>query len=117
MAVTKDFLRQYFVASACALLLVIWGCSSYDNNFYKPLRGQSGKDVVWIATQDALVVKMLSAAQVTEQDLVYDLGAGDGIIPITAAKQFGARAIGIEYNEKLATLAQANEDHPRRYFC
>jgi hypothetical protein len=108
MAVTKDFLRQYFVASACALLLVIWGCSSYDNNFYKPLRGQSGKDVVWIATQDALVVKMLSAAQVTEQDLVYDLGAGDGIIPITAAKQFGARAIGIEYNEKLATLAQAN---------
>lgn len=108
MAVTKDFLRQYFVASACALLLVIWGCSSYDNNSYKPLRGQSGKDVVWIATQDALVVKMLSAAQVTEQDLVYDLGAGDGIIPITAAKQFGARAIGIEYNEKLATLAQAN---------
>lgn len=108
MAVTKDFLRQYFLASACALLLVICGCTSYGSNFYKPQRGQSGKDVVWIATQDALVVKMLSAAQVTEQDLVYDLGAGDGIIPITAAKQFGARAIGIEYNEKLATLAQAN---------
>lgn len=108
MAVTKDFLRQYFLASACALLLVICGCTSYGSNSYKPQRGQSGKDVVWIATQDALVVKMLSAAQVTEQDLVYDLGAGDGIIPITAAKQFGARAIGIEYNEKLATLAQAN---------
>jgi hypothetical protein len=108
MAMTKDFLRQYFVASACALLLVMCGCTSYGDNSYKPQRGQSGKDVVWIATQDALVVKMLSAAQVTEQDLVYDLGAGDGIIPITAAKQFGARAIGIEYNEKLATLAQAN---------
>jgi SAM-dependent methyltransferase len=51
---------------------------------------------------------MLSAAQVTSQDLVYDLGAGDGIITITAAKQFGARAVGVEYNEKLATLAQAN---------
>ena len=51
---------------------------------------------------------MLSAAQVTSQDLVYDLGAGDGIIPITAAKQFGAHAVGVEYNEKLATLAQAN---------
>ena len=104
----KSFLRSYFVASAFALLLVICGCTSYDSNSYAPRRGQSGKDVVWIATQDALVVKMLSAAKVTHQDLVYDLGAGDGIIPITAAKQFGARAIGIEYNEKLANLAQAN---------
>jgi len=108
MAVNKSFLRSYFVASAFALLLVICGCTSYDSNSYAPRRGQSGKDVVWIATQDALVVKMLSAAKVTHQDLVYDLGAGDGIIPITAAKQFGARAIGIEYNEKLANLAQAN---------
>ena len=108
MALNKSFLRPYFVASACALLLVICGCTSYGSNSYKPQRGQSGKDVVWIATQDALVVKMLSAAQVTSQDLVYDLGAGDGIIPITAAKQFGARAVGVEYNEKLATLAQAN---------
>jgi hypothetical protein len=108
MAVNKSFLRSYFVAGAFALLLVICGCTSYDSNSYAPRRGQSGKDVVWIATQDALVVKMLSAAKVTHQDLVYDLGAGDGIIPITAAKQFGARAIGIEYNEKLANLAQAN---------
>jgi len=108
MAVNKSFLRSYFVASAFALLLVICGCTSYDSNSYAPRRGQSGKDVVWIATQDALVVKMLSAAQVTSQDLVYDLGAGDGIIPITAAKKFGARAIGIEYNEKLVNLAQAN---------
>ena len=108
MAVNKSFLRSYFVASAFALLLVICGCTSYDSNSYAPRRGQSGKDVVWIATQDALVVKMLSAAKVTHKDLVYDLGAGDGIIPITAAKQFGARAIGIEYNEKLANLAQAN---------
>ena len=109
MTVTKGFLRQYFVAISCALLLIVnCGCTPYINNSYTPQRGQSGKDVVWIATQDALVVKMLSAAQVTEQDLVYDLGAGDGIIPITAAKQFGARAIGIEYNEKLVNLAEAN---------
>ena len=108
MALTYGFLREYFVASACALLVVICGCTSYVSNSYTPKRGQSGKDVVWIASQDALVVKMLSAAQVTSQDLVYDLGAGDGIIPITAAKQFGAHAVGVEYNEKLATLAQAN---------
>lgn len=108
MAVTIGFPRQYFVAGAFSLLLFICGCTSYASNSYTPQRGQSGKDVVWIATQDALVVKMLSAAKVTDQDLVYDLGAGDGIIPIIAAKQFGARAIGIEYNEKLATLAQTN---------
>ena len=79
MALTYGFLRQYFVAGACALMLVVCGCTSYVSNSYTPQRGQSGKDVVWIATQDVLVVKMLSAAQVNSQDLVYDLGAGDGI--------------------------------------
>jgi SAM-dependent methyltransferase len=37
--------------------------------------------------------------------LVYDLGAGDGKIAIAAAKEFGARAVGIEYNPKMVTLA------------
>ncbi|NCW01138.1 MAG: methyltransferase domain-containing protein [Betaproteobacteria bacterium] len=108
MAITNSFLKRYFVASACASFLVIGACTSFESNTYMPQRGQSGKDVVWIATQDALVVKMLNAARVTDKDLVYDLGAGDGIIPITASKQFGARAIGIEYNPRLVKLAQDN---------
>ena len=73
---------------------------------YKPQRGQMGKDVMWLPTSASLVKTMLSAAQVTADDLVVDLGAGDGIIPITAAQQFGARALGIEYNAKLAAYAQ-----------
>lgn len=68
--------------------------------------GQAGKDVIWIPTQDALVNAMLKAAKVTSKDLVMDLGSGDGKIPIAAAKQFGATAVGIEYNPQLVKLAQ-----------
>lgn len=71
-----------------------------------PVRGQSGKDVIWIPTPDQLVDKMLLAAKVTETDKVFDLGAGDGIIAITAARKFGAQSVGIEYNPKMADFAR-----------
>ena len=45
-------------------------------------------------------------AQVTKADLVYDLGAGDGKIAIAAAKEFGATAVGVEYDPDMAKLAQ-----------
>ena len=48
---------------------------------------------------------MLKIANTTSRDIVYDLGAGDGKIAIAAAKDFGARAVGIEYNEKMVQLA------------
>jgi hypothetical protein len=68
--------------------------------------GRAGKDVVWVPTPDAVVHAMLIMAKVTPQDLVVDLGAGDGRIAIAAAKApFGARSIGIEYDPELARLA------------
>jgi SAM-dependent methyltransferase len=68
--------------------------------------GRAGKDVVWVPTFDAVVLAMLSMAQVTPRDLVLDLGAGDGRIAIAAAKApFGARAKGIEYDPDLAKRA------------
>lgn len=73
---------------------------------YKPSTGQAGKDVVWVPTNDPLVTRMLDMADVSKNDLVYDLGAGDGKIAIAAAKQFGARAVGVEYNPDMAKLAQ-----------
>jgi predicted RNA methylase len=73
---------------------------------YKPVLGQMGKDVMWLPTPKELVDKMLDLAQVTANDLLFDLGAGDGVIAITAAQQRGARAVGIEYNPKLAAYAQ-----------
>ena len=82
----------------------------YGDEFYRPHFGQSGKNVVWIPTPDTLVVRMLQAAKTTDQDIVYDLGAGDGKIPIAAARDFKARAVGIEYNPDLAALATRNAE-------
>jgi len=76
---------------------------------FKPEVGQGGKDVVWVPTPQALVDRMLDMANVTAQDVVMDLGSGDGITVITAAKR-GARAIGIEYNPDMVELSKANAE-------
>ena len=73
---------------------------------FKPETFRPGKDVVWVPTNDALVERMLKMAQVTDADRVYDLGAGDGKIAIAAARDFGAQAVGVEYDPQLARLAQ-----------
>jgi SAM-dependent methyltransferase len=96
-----------FVAGACTTVLAQPN-PGYGDEVYQPSMGQSGKDVVWVPTPEALVIRMLTAAKVTKDDLVYDLGAGEGRIPIAAAKQFGARAVGIEYNADMADLARRN---------
>ena len=75
---------------------------------FQPQVGQAGKDVIWVPTPDEVVDRMLTMAQVTPQDFVMDLGAGDGKIAIAAAKKFGARAVGIEYNPDMAKHANAN---------
>jgi SAM-dependent methyltransferase len=73
---------------------------------YQPSTGQPGKDVVWVPTNDGLVLRMLDMAKVSSSDVVYDLGAGDGKIAIAAAKKFGAKSTGVEYNPDMAALAQ-----------
>ena len=72
---------------------------------FQPVPHQAGKDVIWLPTSKSLVDEMLKMAKVTSEDLVYDLGSGDGIIAITAGKNFGARAVGIEFNPKMAEFA------------
>jgi SAM-dependent methyltransferase len=67
-----------------------------------------GRDVRYEPTPMPVVRALLELAEVGPQDLVYDLGAGDGRIPITAAKEFGARGVGIEIDPDLVTLAQFN---------
>jgi len=71
---------------------------------YEPQVGQGGKDVVWVPTPQALVEKMLDMAQVTADDIVMDLGSGDGRNIIAAARR-GARAIGVEYNPDMVALS------------
>jgi SAM-dependent methyltransferase len=76
---------------------------------FVPEVGQSGKDVVWVPTPQALVDKMLDMANVTAKDYVIDLGSGDGRTVITAAKR-GATALGIEYNPDMVELSKRNAE-------
>src|SRR6266851_2248251 len=58
-------------------------------------------DVKFVATPQRVVEAMLELAHVDAADVVYDLGSGDGRIPITAAKKYGARGVGIEIDPRL----------------
>jgi protein-L-isoaspartate O-methyltransferase len=59
-------------------------------------------------TPEDVVDRMLTLAKVTATDVVYDLGSGDGRIPIAAAQKYGARGVGIEIDAKLVAEARAN---------
>jgi hypothetical protein len=76
---------------------------------YEPRRGQAGKDVVWVPTEQALVDKMLDMAKAVPGDYVIDLGSGDGRTVITAARR-GIKAHGIEYNPDMAALSKRNAE-------
>ena len=52
-------------------------------------------DVIYVPTPQNVVDAMLKMANVTAKDVVYDLGSGDGRIPITAAEKYGARGVGM----------------------
>ncbi|MDQ3473758.1 MAG: methyltransferase domain-containing protein [Acidobacteriota bacterium] len=65
-------------------------------------------DVIYYPTPPETVVAMLRLATIKKGDLLYDLGSGDGRIPIAAAKQFGIRAVGIEIDPKLIIEAESN---------
>jgi tRNA G37 N-methylase Trm5 len=94
---------------AALLVLVAWAAPAAAQ--------QAGKlrdpDVIYVPTPQEVVDAMLQMANVTAKDVVYDLGSGDGRIPITAAEKYGATAVGIDINpdrikEANANLAKAN---------
>ena len=65
-------------------------------------------DVIFVATDLEIVNAMLTLANVTRDDIVYDLGCGDGRIVIAAAKEFGARGVGVDLDPRRIREAQAN---------
>jgi len=65
-------------------------------------------DVIYVPTPQNVVEAMLKMANVTSSDVVYDLGSGDGRIPITAAEKYGARGVGIDINPERIAEANAN---------
>jgi len=69
---------------------------------------QRAPDVVYVPTPPEVVAAMLKLANVIKDDVVYDLGSGDGRIVITAAKEYGARGVGIDINPVRIKEAQEN---------
>lgn len=65
------------------------------------------RDAPFVATERRVARRMLEVAGVTSEDIVYDLGSGDGRIPIIAAKTYGARGVGIEIDPEL--VAESRE--------
>lgn len=64
-----------------------------------------GADVPYVQTPNEVVSEMLRLARVGRNDVVYDLGSGDGRLVIAAARDFGARGVGIEIDPKLVALS------------
>jgi SAM-dependent methyltransferase len=61
----------------------------------------ANEEIPFIPTPIEVVDRMLELAEVTQADMIYDLGSGDGRIVIQAAKRFGARGVGIEMDSEL----------------
>src|SRR5262249_55512905 len=90
----------------CLVVLVVglslWAACTQPLSSATPSSGsrdhtrQRDPDVPYVATPPAVVAKMLELARVTKDDVVYDLGSGDGRIVIMAAQRFGARGVGVE---------------------
>jgi tRNA G37 N-methylase Trm5 len=65
-------------------------------------------DVIYVPTPQVVVESMLQVANVTKNDIVYDLGCGDGRIPVTAARKYGAHAVCIDIDPQ--RIKEANEN-------
>jgi len=107
-------MRKHSSFQIIVFLALLWLCTFQTSGQnkgkgnelnYQPVVGQSGKDVVWVPTPDILVDKMLDMAKITPDDLLYDLGSGDGRTVITAARR-GTKSIGLEYNPDLVELSK-----------
>ena len=68
----------------------------------------ASEDVPFVTTPDNVTLTMLRIARVNAQDFVIDLGSGDGRIVITAAKEFGARGLGVEIVPDLVKKSREN---------
>src|SRR5262245_61745442 len=102
-----SFVARFAAPVALLLACTLPAAAQQKDKEYEPQVGQAGKDVIWVPTPDEVVQRMLRMAQVTPNDYVVDLGAGDGKIAIAAGKM-GARSLGIEYNPDMAKHAQRN---------
>ena len=90
------------VAASLGITLVFAACATSQ------IEGPRPTLAPFVPTPQDVVDRMLTVAEVTSTDVVYDLGSGDGRIVITAAKSYGARGIGIDIDPERISEARAN---------
>ncbi len=104
----------FVLAFASSLPSVSWAAprGGPDPRFTSQVAGQQAParkpDIFYVPTPQEVVDVMLKTAKVTKDDVVYDLGCGDGRIVITAAKEYGARGVGIDIDPERVKEARAN---------
>jgi SAM-dependent methyltransferase len=76
--------------------------------YAQPVTAPPRLDVPYVPTPQEVVDRMLALARVGKNDVVYDLGCGDGRIVVTAARQYGAHGVGIDINPERIAEARAN---------
>lgn len=100
----KNILRGFGGLAGWAILLGV----SAQAWWIQPPRsaGEPRKLAPYVVSPISVVDKMLAAASLRRGEVLYDLGCGDGRIVVAAAKNFGARAVGVEISESLAKRAR-----------
>ena len=84
------------------LLFISWSSTSVAQEIEEHL------DVPYVSTKPEVVDAMLKIAKVNKDDLIYDLGCGDGRIIIMAAKEYGAKGVGVDIDP--LRIKEANEN-------
>ena len=75
-------------------------------------------DVIYVPTPQPVVEAMLQVANVGKNDVVYDLGCGDGRLPITAAKKYGAKGVCIDIDpERIVEIRPTSKEMPAARSC
>jgi hypothetical protein len=100
-------LRRPLVLTALALATVLAvAAAAVVAQPLKPLDKQP--EVPYVPTHEKIVDEMLKVAKVGKNDVLYDLGSGDGRIPITAAKRWGTRGVGVDIDPERIKEAREN---------
>ncbi|MDD4268476.1 MAG: methyltransferase domain-containing protein [Pirellulales bacterium] len=108
-AVTSVFRAVAMLPVAVGLVLAVSaaGRAAFQEASAPPAKAARAPDVVYVPTPHDVVDKMLEMARVKKEDVVYDLGCGDGRIVVAAAKK-GAKAIGYDLSRERVEEARAN---------
>lgn len=98
--------RRSWAAVICALWVIAVRAEPMHQGTAPSPRPARQPDIFFVPTEEPVVYQMLELAQLTRDDVVYDLGSGDGRIVVLAAQKYGARGVGIELDPTLVRAAR-----------